>query len=179
MDCQTDDVVIRTQYESGQHLLKCSCKLELLLSASDEVIIVKTSIDGAFQPTRRHSAVSRYHWLSGRMSAEFNVSPQESFMPTMFFAKDGRRPDTQEGLGKRLSFDEAQAIFGSETIQYVGTEAPNINPDNPSHSLKNVVLEVEADEGFSSLLPKTGFYLVPNVHSTAANELLSAHRSAV
>ena len=56
VDCQTDDVVIRTQYESGQHLLKCSCKLELLLSASDEVIIVKTSIDGQ---TRLLSGVSK------------------------------------------------------------------------------------------------------------------------
>ena len=27
------------------------------------------------QPTMRHSAVSRYHWFSGRMSAEFNVGP--------------------------------------------------------------------------------------------------------
>ena len=26
-----------------------------------------------FQPTTRHSAISRYHWFSGRMSAEFNV----------------------------------------------------------------------------------------------------------
>ena len=24
----------------------------------------------------RHSAISRYHWLSGRMSAEFNVGTQ-------------------------------------------------------------------------------------------------------
>ena len=28
------------------------------------------------RPTMRHSAVSRYHWLSGRMSAEFNVIRQ-------------------------------------------------------------------------------------------------------
>jgi hypothetical protein len=33
----------------------------------------KACSNNKFQPTMRHSAVSRYYRLSGRMSAEFNV----------------------------------------------------------------------------------------------------------
>jgi hypothetical protein len=100
-------------------------------------------------------------------------------MPTMWLVKDGRRPHSQTGPGTSVTFDEVAAIFGSHQMHYAGPEAPSINADKPSHSIKNVVLEVEENEGVSSLLPKQGFYLVVGSSPDSAERDLHAHRGLV
>lgn len=99
-------------------------------------------------------------------------------MAVMWFSKDGKRPHTQSGPGIDISLGEIHAIFGKEHLRYVGTEAPSINPDTPSHSEKNVVLETSADDGISDMLPKVGFYLVVGVRPRDAEDRLRAHRPA-
>jgi hypothetical protein len=100
-------------------------------------------------------------------------------MPTMWFVKDGPRPYSQRGLGTPVTFDEIEAIFGSYQMHYAGSEAPSINAGKPSHSIKNVVFEVEESEGTSSFLPKPGFYLVVGCSPDSAERDLLAHRGLV
>lgn len=99
-------------------------------------------------------------------------------MAIMWFSKDGRRPHTQRGPGIDIALEEIHAIFGSERLHFAGLEAPSINPDNPSHSAKNVVLEIDEEDGFSELLPQAGCYLVVGVKPPDAEARLHAHRAA-
>lgn len=97
-------------------------------------------------------------------------------MAIMWFPKDGKRPHTQSGPGTDISLDENRAIFGKEHLRYVGPEAPNINPDTPSHSEKSVVLETDANDGVSVLLPRHGFYLIAGVRPMDASARLHAYQ---
>ncbi|MCA8458089.1 hypothetical protein LGN04_29775 [Burkholderia multivorans] len=98
-------------------------------------------------------------------------------MPTMWFAKDGPRPNSQSGPGVPITFDEAEEIIGSRQAIFAGVEAPSINADRPSHAIKNVVLEVEPDEGASSHLSETGFYVIAGISPSEAERLLESHRN--
>jgi hypothetical protein len=99
-------------------------------------------------------------------------------MAIMWFSTDGLRPDTQRGPGTDISVQEVHAIFGKDQLRYVGVEAPSINPKTPSHSEKNVVLEIDEDDDSSERLPKAGFYLVVGVRPADATSRLLAHRAA-
>jgi len=99
-------------------------------------------------------------------------------MATMWFARDGRRPESQSSPGTTLSMAEVHAVFGKSDLRYCGTEAPSINPEKPSHSERNVVLETEAEDGVSDLLPQAGFYYVVGLSPNDAKERLAAYRSA-
>jgi hypothetical protein len=78
-------------------------------------------------------------------------------MPTMWFAKDGRRPHTQSGPGTSITHNEVSVLFSEHEIKYVGRDAPNINPEAPSAWPVNVVLELESSESPSALLPALAF----------------------
>lgn len=99
-------------------------------------------------------------------------------MPTMWFAKDGPRPNSQFGPGVSITFEEAEAIIGSRQAIYAGVDAPSINADRPSHSVKNVVLEVEPDEGASARLSETGFYVIAGASPSEAEAVLESHRNS-
>lgn len=94
----------------------------------------------------------------------------------MWFTKDGRRPHTQRGPGIDISASEIQAIFAAERLHFAGLEAPSINPDQPSSSVKNVILEIDEEDGFSDLLPQPGCYVVVGMRPQDAEEKLLAHR---
>lgn len=97
-------------------------------------------------------------------------------MPTMWFAKDGPRPQSQRVPGIPITSAEVQVVVGAREAKFVGTEPPSVNPEQPSHSLKNVVLEIEEISDVSSLLPKVGFYFVVGLAPSEAERLLNAHR---
>ena len=97
-------------------------------------------------------------------------------MAIMWFSRDGSRPHTQRGPGTDISLEEIHAVFGSERLHFAGLEAPSVNPDRPSHSEKNVVLEIDEEDGFSDLLPQAGCYLVVGVRPRDAEARLHAHR---
>ena len=97
-------------------------------------------------------------------------------MATMWFAKDGSRPTSQSGPGMPITAEEAQVIVGLRRTKFVGKDAPSINPDSPSHSLKNVVLEIEESTDVSSLLPEIGFYVVPDLTQEEARDTHVIHR---
>lgn len=96
-------------------------------------------------------------------------------MATMWFSRDGRRPDTQRGSGIDISLGEILALFDPAALRFVGEEAPNINPDRPSHFERNVVLEISAEEG--SELRASGYYLVVGVLPEEAKRRLEYHRA--
>lgn len=98
-------------------------------------------------------------------------------MATMFFSKDGPRPDSQRGPGIELTLAEIEAIFAKEHLRYLGEHPPTINQDRPSHSLKNVVLFVEEEDGSSPRLANSGFYLVMGLRPDVAEERLSEYRA--
>ena len=98
-------------------------------------------------------------------------------MPTMWFLKDGRTPYTECGPGTPLGFTEAAAVFGSEDIRHIGPEPPSINPDETSDTPRNVVLQVESDEGSSVLLPEAGFYWVVGADPDGASQRLGKERA--
>lgn len=97
-------------------------------------------------------------------------------MLTMWFAKNGTRPNSQSGPGISITTEEAKVIVGLHPARFEGSDAPNINPNKPSHSLKNVVLEIESSAEVSSLLPEVGFYVVANLTPEEAQRALNALR---
>ena len=99
-------------------------------------------------------------------------------MATMFFSKDGKRPHTQAGPGVWISLSEAALIFKDLRIIYWGGEAKDINPDSPSRTLKNVVIETDRHDGVSAIFPKDGFYFVVGILPKNAELRLQAHRVA-
>ncbi len=97
-------------------------------------------------------------------------------MTTMWFAKNGSRPNSQSGPGIPITTQEVRVIVGMRRAKFVGKDAPSINPDRPSHSLKNVVLEVEEIAEVNSLLPEVGFYVVADLTPEEAQHALSVRR---
>lgn len=97
-------------------------------------------------------------------------------MPKMWFARDGKRPDTQSRPAIEISFSEAESIASNCEIRFVGAEAPSIHPDQPSESLKNVVIEAGEEEGNHSRFPKTGFYLIAGIKPQMAEAKLNEIR---
>lgn len=100
-------------------------------------------------------------------------------MPTMWFAKDGPRPDSQKGPGMDITSVEAEAIAKSHTVRFVGPEPPSINTEVPSESLKNVIFELEDESQFSESFPKVGFYLIQGLHPATAMDALESLRKNV
>ena len=97
-------------------------------------------------------------------------------MPTMWFAKDGPRPNSQSGPGISITTEEAQVIVGSYQAIFVGSIAPSINQNKPTHSLKNVVLEIESSTEVSSLFPKVGYYVVADLTPVESQRVLDGLR---
>ncbi|MDH0431856.1 hypothetical protein N7366_00760 [Aeromonas caviae] len=95
----------------------------------------------------------------------------------MWFAKDGPRPHSQKGPGMSITSEEVQDIVGTREVEFVGAEPPSINPEHPSDSLKNVVLEIEEASDVSPLLPKVGFYFVVGLTPSAAENSLHIRRN--
>ena len=81
-------------------------------------------------------------------------------MPTIWYARDGKRPHTQHGPGVQISHNEANELFANEVLKFCGQEAPSINPNMPSDYPKNVVIELGREESVSKIFPEPGFYLV-------------------
>ena len=98
-------------------------------------------------------------------------------MPMMWFAKDGPRPNSQSGPGVSITFEEAEAIIGPRQAIFAGVDAPSINADRPSHAIKNVVLEVEPEEGASARLSEPGFYVIARISPSEAERLLKLSRN--
>lgn len=99
-------------------------------------------------------------------------------MAIMWYSKDGSRTHSQRVPGTDLTLDEIGVIFAKEELRYAGTEAPSINPDKPSHSEKNVIVEIDAEDGFNERMPKAGFYLVVGIRPRDAEQRLQDHRAA-
>lgn len=97
-------------------------------------------------------------------------------MPTMWFAKDGSRPNSQSGPGISITTEEARVIIGSHEAKFVGSIAPSINQNKPTHSLKNVVLEIESNTEVSSLLPEVGYYVVADLRPVESQRVLDGLR---
>lgn len=97
-------------------------------------------------------------------------------MAKIWFSKDGSRPYNQSGPGIQVTSEEAQAIVGLRQAIFAGKDAPSINPDKPSHSLKNVVLEIEDSAEVSAILPKVGFYLISGISPKEAQHALNIQR---
>ena len=72
------------------------------------------------QPTMRHLAVSRYHWLSGCMSADFNVEPIQS---QCGFSKKATLPESKPRTASSSS-SRGPTMSGVTTpISYKGTSS--------------------------------------------------------
>lgn len=98
-------------------------------------------------------------------------------MATLWFARDGKRPGTQSGPGIVLSTAEANVIFAGCPCRYCGLEAPGINPNKPSQSIKNVVLEIEPEDDRLGRFKKVGFYWMVGDSPDEVEHRLHAHRA--
>ena len=98
-------------------------------------------------------------------------------MPKLWFAKDGRRPDTQRGPSVAMSFTEAREAFRGIEVAFVSTDAPEFNADKTSQVPIRAVVEVEPSEGSDTIYARPGFYLLEGLSSEQADQRLKAHRS--
>ena len=113
----------------------------------------------------------------GRRSCQtFRPTKEITNMPTMWFAQGGSRPNSQSGPGIPITREEAQVIVGLHQAIFVGKDAPSIHLSKPSHSLKNVMLEIDTSTEISSLLPEIGFYVVADLTPEQAQRALNTHR---
>jgi hypothetical protein len=100
-------------------------------------------------------------------------------MPTMWFAKDGARPNSQRSAGIPITSQEAQVIAGLRELKYVGTEAPSINSDQPSRYERNVIFELPSSGEADTLMPNIGYYYVLGLKPEEARQALEAKRGEV
>lgn len=98
-------------------------------------------------------------------------------MPIIWYAKDGKRPHSQQGPGTPVTLAEAEKVIVGKTARFAGSVAPNINPENPSASVRNVVVELLHDEGQSVSLPEPGFYLIVGLSPEHAERRLALLRT--
>jgi hypothetical protein len=98
-------------------------------------------------------------------------------MAVMYFSKDGPRPDSQRGPGIDLTLEEIETVFPGDPLRYVGIDPPSFNVARPSFSVRNVVLHIDEDDGFSSRLPQAGFYWLIGLRPLVAEDRLREHRS--
>ncbi len=98
-------------------------------------------------------------------------------MLIMWFAKDGLRPESQSGPGIDISNAESEIIIGGRALIFSGEEAPSINPEQPSYSVKNVIIEVRKKSECSAQLSKVGFYVISGLSPSEAAVILSTCRS--
>ena len=97
-------------------------------------------------------------------------------MATMWFARDGKRPHSQHGPGMEITRQDLDAIVGRHEARYMGPEAPSINPDKVSSTVKHVVLEIDAQDSNHPGFPVAGFYWVVALDPSEATRRLDAHR---
>lgn len=98
-------------------------------------------------------------------------------MPEMWFASDGRRPDTQRGPSVPISYEEIKGAFKEYRPEYVSNEPPQFNVESPSQYPVRVVIEVGEKEATNAAFPKVGFYLIAGLSPEKAQQLLSAYRN--
>lgn len=93
-------------------------------------------------------------------------------MPTVYFVKDGPRPDNS-GPGFPISMPDLEARVRGQEVKYLGIVPPQFNPDQPSRfATKHVVIEVEPTEATGAVFKRQGFYLLPQLKPKEASQLI-------
>jgi hypothetical protein len=93
-------------------------------------------------------------------------------MPTLWYAKDGRRPDAQRGPGVAISFQDLNSLFPDTEPLFVSVQPPEFNVDQPTQYPVRVVVEVQPQEGTDARFPKVGFYLMQDISPERAQQRL-------
>lgn len=98
-------------------------------------------------------------------------------MPTMWFVKDGYRPNVQKGASVTVCYKEIKGAFGGNKPEYISKEPPQFYVDSPSQYPVRVVIQVREEDGANVEFPKVGFYLIPGISPERAEKQLLAYQN--
>jgi len=94
-------------------------------------------------------------------------------MPTLWYVKDGPRPDNTRGAGIQVLFLELRGAFGNHTLEFLSKNPPQFNVKEPSLYPRRVVIEVQEEDGLDGKFSQPGFYLFPDLSPEEAHRLLN------
>ena len=96
-------------------------------------------------------------------------------MPTLFYARDGRRGEKNTDNGRAITSSQlAGLVHGRET--YYSASPPTFGVDqtvNPVAAFEHVVVEIVAGETGSDF-PDIGFYLIGNISPSESEDNLKS-----
>jgi hypothetical protein len=94
-------------------------------------------------------------------------------MAKVYAVKDGSYPQNMvDPLGRDIPLAELERRLQGRDVRYLSTLPPEFNPEQPSHEVKYVIVELAIDEPPGQLFTRTGYYLVPQLSPTEAETLL-------
>jgi hypothetical protein len=94
-------------------------------------------------------------------------------MAKVYSVKDGSYPQNMvDPLGRDISLAELERRLQGQDVRYLSTLPPEFNPDQPSHEVKYVIVELVMDEPPGRLFTRTGYYLLPELSPDEAEALL-------
>jgi hypothetical protein len=98
---------------------------------------------------------------------------QGGVMAKVYYVKDGSYPQNLvDPLGRRIALAELERRLQGRDVRYLSTLPPEFNPEQPSHEIKHVIVELATDEPLGQRLTRTGYYLVPQLSPDEAEALL-------
>ena len=89
-------------------------------------------------------------------------------MSTLFYVKDGPRPDNS-GPPHKIDLIDLYKYLPILNTKFLGTEPPSFNENSPSIYPERVVMEVLPDEVDSNKFQNAGFYLLIDIAPDDAN----------
>jgi hypothetical protein len=94
-------------------------------------------------------------------------------MPTIWYVREGPKPNTMNDPGMTLSSLDYQRAFSDVTPKFLSKEAPVFNAASPNAAVQRVVVEIRPDEDTDLTFPFPGFYLLPDMTPEEAKEELA------
>lgn len=99
-------------------------------------------------------------------------------MPTIWYVREGVRPNTVNDPGVHLTFLDFERAFFDRPPRYISKAAPEFNTGAPSSTIR-VIVEVQEVEGTNLMFPFTGFYLMADMTPDEVKEELGEIFSTV
>ena len=94
-------------------------------------------------------------------------------MAKVYYVKDGSYPQNMvDPFGRQIALTELERRLQGQDLRYLSTLPPEFHPEQPSPSVRHVVVELAMDEPPGRLLTRTGYYLVPQLSPDEAEPLL-------
>ena len=94
-------------------------------------------------------------------------------MPTIWYVREGGRPNTTNDPGITISSLDYQRAFTGVTPQFLSKSPPEFNAASPNPAVQRVIVEIRPEEDTDLTFPFPGYYLMPDMTPEDAKEELA------